>query len=264
MLTLALAAALSAPAQAEAEILFRTAGPVLVFVDGDQAPITGSLKMRARDLEPGWHDVRVQGVFGKTLYEGEIDLDDWTITHAEWANGELRVNRIDRINRVVGEEEEPEDAEEEAEEEPEEVEEVAAVEEEPPLEEEIPIEPAPPVEPAIEEEPQPADVDEMPVAAAPIVEEVPLPLAAAADPQSSMLTIDATDGMKVQLVNGDSTLFLWVQDGTFIVADGTGVTVTFGTENTPNDTVEPDEPRDQILADEAQPPVSALALPHGR
>ena len=87
--------ALTAPASAEADIEFKTSAPVLIYVDGEAATLTGKLKQRVADLEPGTHAIKVTGVFGKTLYEAEIELPDDTITQAEWIGGELRVLSTD-------------------------------------------------------------------------------------------------------------------------------------------------------------------------
>jgi hypothetical protein len=95
MFAIATLAFLAKPALAEAEIQFQTASPVVVFVDGRQTPVLGGSRRRARGLYEGWHEVTIRGPFGKVLYEGEVDLDDGTITYAEWASGELRITHID-------------------------------------------------------------------------------------------------------------------------------------------------------------------------
>jgi len=85
----------SAPALADAEVLFRVPGPQVVLVDGVQLPLAGRSRLRAEGLEPGWHRVEIRGLFGRTLYEGEIDVDDHTLTHAAWTVGELRISHIE-------------------------------------------------------------------------------------------------------------------------------------------------------------------------
>lgn len=227
--SLMLAALASAPAHADSEILFKAGGPVLLFVDGEQADITSNLKMRASALEPGPHDVRVQGVFGKTLFEGVVDLDDWTRAHAEWQRGKFVVVRTETIDHVeeVAEVEEPEEPEEPEEVEVPEVEEIAEVEE--PQEIEEPEEVAAPEPPpqvqivAIEEEPPLAVPVEEPTAAAmTLPPEPPTP----AGPRT--LRVEATDGLVIELQHEGSTLFLIVEEGMIKVVDDTGVTVTFG------------------------------------
>ena len=56
-----------------------------------RAAITGARYImscvRVGGLEAGSHVVKVTGVFGKTLYEAEIDLPDGTRTKAEMKNG---------------------------------------------------------------------------------------------------------------------------------------------------------------------------------
>ena len=87
-------------ADASSNIEFRVNGPVLIYVDGQQATMTGKMRQQVVGLEPGTHEVRVTGVFGKTLFEAEIDVPDNTMTWAEWSRGELRVIRTEWLEAV--------------------------------------------------------------------------------------------------------------------------------------------------------------------
>jgi hypothetical protein len=114
MFALALLASLSVDARAEAEIQFRTSTPVVVFVDGKQTALFGASRRRAGGLAEGWHEVTIRGPFGKVLYEGEVDLDDDTVTYATWESGSLRITDIDRPQPPHEPDERPEAALEEA------------------------------------------------------------------------------------------------------------------------------------------------------
>ena len=103
MFTTLLLSLLLPSAHAASDIEFKTAGPVIITVDGEQAALTSKLKQRAGGLAPGAHVVKVSGVFGKTLYEAEIDLPDGTITQAEWSGRELKVLSTDWLPDEVDE-----------------------------------------------------------------------------------------------------------------------------------------------------------------
>ena len=95
----ALALALTSGSLASADIEFKSSGPVSIFVDGRQAAQSNPLKHRMSGLEAGVHELRVVGMFGKTLYEAEIDLPDNTITYASWDHGEIKVLSTDWLPR---------------------------------------------------------------------------------------------------------------------------------------------------------------------
>jgi hypothetical protein len=191
--------ALSAsPAQASSDIEFKTTGPVLIYVDGQQAQLTSKLKQKVEGLEAGDHEIKVTGVFGKTLFEADINLPDNTITQAEWSGGELEVLSTDWLS----------DDEEVAEAEPEEEEELVA---EAPEEEEpeelalaVPVEEAPPAaEPELEVE-----------------EAVALPRPQAA---GRTLTVQASEGMRVEVVHEGQVVTVVVKDGAFQIEDPSGL-----------------------------------------
>ncbi|MEQ1569445.1 MAG: hypothetical protein ABMA64_27665 [Myxococcota bacterium] len=100
-----------ASARAESVIEFKTTGPVAIFVDGQQATLTSNLRQRINGLDPGVHQLQVAGMFGKKLYEAEIDLPDNTITYASWERGEIKVLKTEWLaaEEPVAEEEVPAD-----------------------------------------------------------------------------------------------------------------------------------------------------------
>ena len=50
-----------------------------------------SLRQRATGLNAGVHQLNISGMFGKKLYEAEIDIPDNTITYVAWERGEIKV-----------------------------------------------------------------------------------------------------------------------------------------------------------------------------
>lgn len=82
-------------AHAEAVIEFKTTAPVAILVDGQQATMMSNLRQRSTGLSAGVHQLEVSGMFGKKLYEAEIDLPDNTITFVSWEKGEIKVLRTE-------------------------------------------------------------------------------------------------------------------------------------------------------------------------
>jgi hypothetical protein len=178
--------ALSAsPAQASSDIEFKTTGPVLIYVDGQQAQLTSKLKQKVEGLEAGDHEIKVTGVFGKTLFEADINLPDNTITQAEWSGGELEVLSTDWLS----------DDEEVAEAEPEEEEELVA------------------------EAPEEEEPEELALAV-PVEEAVALPRPQAA---GRTLTVQASEGMRVEVVHEGQVVTVVVKDGAFQIEDPSGL-----------------------------------------
>jgi len=192
--------ALVTPAQASSDIEFKTNGPVLIYVDGQQAQLTSKLKQKVEDLEPGDHEIKVTGVFGKTLFEADISLPDQTITQAEWAGGDLEVLSTEWLAETEGEEEAEELVAEAPEEEPED--EVVALEEDAPLA--LPVEEAAPVV----------------VAEAPVEEAIALPRP---DAPGRTLTVQAKEGMRVEVVHNGQVVTVVVKDGAFQIEDPSGL-----------------------------------------
>jgi len=245
---LSIATLLLAPtAQAGSDIEFKTNGPVLVYVDGQQATLTSKMRLRVSGLEAGTHEVRVTGVFGKTLYEAEIDVPDNTMTWAEWERGELNVLKTDWLSADNSQASE----------------EVAAVPAEPasspivvapPLAPPVAVPPVatapppvavppvaaapPPVAaPPVAAAPPPVAVPPVaaappPVAAAPVVASAPTPVAAAvASPRApgQSLSVQARDGMQIELVLPNGERLMVTVDGTkFRIQDQTGMEMTLG------------------------------------
>ncbi|MCB9688755.1 MAG: hypothetical protein H6735_27190 [Alphaproteobacteria bacterium] len=207
--------ALLAPsAHAESVIEFKTTSPVAIFVDGQQATLTSNLKQRVSGLEPGVHELRVSGMFGKTLYEAEIDIPDGTITTAEWDHGEVKVLGTDWLE---------EDPEVIAVAEPQE-EEPAPVEQA--VEEPVEVAAAEPLAIPVEEPPAPQPPP-TPVATAPEVKEATA-LPTSVKPRT--LTVQATDGMRIAVVHEGRTLTIVVEDDGFRIMDASGTELALGTE----------------------------------
>ncbi len=224
------------PAQAESEILFRTSRPVMIYVDGRQAPLTSNLRMRAADLEPGSHEVTVKGMFGKTLYEGEIELEDWTVAHAEWSRGELEIRKTEKIDRKGARARRGSPWADEEGNEPV-LAEGVVIAEAPPAE--IPVEEPveAPAEAAVPAVPEPEGVGESPAEltevsepplAVPVVEAPPVAMAPAeVEVVGAVLTgkptapattrIFAREGMRLELNTGEASLIVIVQDGAFVL-----------------------------------------------
>ena len=201
-------ALLAAPsAHASSDIEFKTSGPVLIYVDGQQATLNSKMRQRVSGLDAGTHEVRVTGVFGKTLYEADIDVPDNTMTWAEWERGELKVVRTEWLEDLE-EEEEPEAEEEvvevdEPEPEPEPVEEVEAV---------------------VDVETPPEIVEEEIPLAVPVEEATTLPTPAT----GRTLTVQATDGMRVEVVANGQHLVVVVDGDSFRIVDPSGLELALG------------------------------------
>ncbi len=205
-------------ARAESVIEFKTTSPVAIVVDGQQATLTSDLRQRVTGLEPGVHTLQVNGVFGKTLYEAEIDLPDHTLTTTEWARGDLKVVKTEWLP------EEPAAVEVPAPAAAPEIVDVAAPPV--PVAEELPV--APPVAP-VAEVPPPAVAP----AVAPVVApaEPPAPQLATAMPpalQPRVLTVQATDGMRIDVVHQGRTLRVIVDGASYRIEDPTGAVLALG------------------------------------
>jgi len=96
----AFALVLAQSSEAASDIEFKSSSPVSIYVDGQQASQPNPLKHKASALDPGVHQLKVVGMFGKTLYEAEIDLPDNTITYAAWERGEIKVLSTDWLPKT--------------------------------------------------------------------------------------------------------------------------------------------------------------------
>lgn len=217
---LPLVMALGGTASASSDIEFKTSGPVSIFVDGRQATLQSNLRQRVSGLDPGIHELKVVGMLGKTLFEAEIDLPDDTMTYASWEKGEVKVLRTEWL-----EEDEEDDA--------------PAVDtglDEEAVAEELPVE-----EPAVEiaEPVAPVaapDAPAIPVATAPVEPPLAMPAAppvreatsvpAATKPRT--LTVQASDGMRVEVVHDGRTLVVVIDGDTFRIEDPTGLELALG------------------------------------
>lgn len=218
----ALALALVHRSDAAADIEFKSSSPVSIYVDGRQASQPNPLRHKVNALDPGVHQLKVVGMFGKTLYEAEIDLPDNTITYASWERGEIKVLSTDWLPK--GDEE------------------TVAAENDTGTDEEelqlVEVPPPPPVEPPIPD--AVAAIDPAPAAAAATTAAVaaevaagvaideptpPPPVAPAAAPPSRTLTLTAADGMRIEIVHGGQTIAVVVDGNTFRIEDGSGLSL---------------------------------------
>jgi len=229
-------------ADAMAELQFRATSPVLLYVDGRPAAMMGNLKMRARELAPGPHEIRVTGLFGKVLYQGEIDLPDGMITHTEWSDRQVKVIRAEKMREPdppkQGPWEEPTD--ERLDDEPvatELIEEELADEIPSPAEQPapmMPIAPPPLATAQIDEVLEPVEDIEHPVVERlPVPEPAPshamaLPVGGAGLPAPMPMSVVAQEGTVLEVSHDGVVVNLTVRDGAFVIEDGSGVTVTFG------------------------------------
>ena len=258
----ALALVLAPAAHAASDIEFKSSSPVSIFVDGQQASQPNPLKHRASELDPGVHQLKVVGMFGKTLYEAEIDLPDNTITYAAWERGEIKVLSTDWLPK-----------EEVA---------VAAAEDTGADEEELEVVEVPPPAPVEASEaemaPETAAADAGPDAVASVdpastgagggggaattaavaaggvaagmaledandPEPIPTDSALATDPIAQTvattttappapigrtLKVQASDGMRIEIVHAGQTIAVVVKGGEFVIEDGTGFSMALG------------------------------------
>ncbi len=223
-------------AEAYSNIVFNVSGPVAIFVDGEKATLTGKLQQTVTGLEPGTHRIRVAGVFGKTLFEADMEVPDNTMTWAEWDQGTLRVLRTEWLEEHSNE---PADQD------------MSVAQ--PPITVEPPAQPAPapaqaPVAstPAAPQTPTPTpatapvvaaapaaaapvastapttitiDPDSGVIAAAPMVEEAPATLGA----EPKLLTVEATEGTMVEIKANGRSVYILVEGETFKVSDASGL-----------------------------------------
>lgn len=237
MFSLPLIALLGAgAARAESVIEFKTNGPVSIMVDGQQATLQSSLKQRVTGLSAGVHQLEVSGMFGKKLYEAEIELPDNTITYAAWERGEIKVLKTEWLEQQPPEvAEAPAEAPVEAPALPVEAPAVAAAPEVPAAPAADPVPDAgvagaagavAAAGPMVEELAIPGDPDAFPVADGMAVEAATaLPV-----PKSRTLTLEASDGMRIEVVHDGKKLVVVVEGDTFRIQDGSGLNLALGGE----------------------------------
>jgi len=243
---------LAQPSEAASDIEFKSSSPVSIYVDGQQASQPNPLKHKASALDPGVHQLKVVGMFGKTLYEAEIDLPDNTITYASWERGEIKVLSTDWLK-------EEDDATAAADDTGTDEEELEVVEVPPPA----PVEAAEAETPepmatdagqdavasvdpsagggagaaattaavaaggvaagmALEDANDPAVTTDSALTTAPAVETVAATTTTAPAPIARTLKVQAADGMRIEIVHGGQTITVMVKGGEFLIEDGTG------------------------------------------
>jgi hypothetical protein len=270
-------AGLGSLALGASEIVVQSSRPVAVFVDGRPASLTPTLKAKTRDLEPGRHQVRIASIFGKTIYEEEVELEDWTRHRFDWRGGTLAMAGTDLLPRpdgavVVAREPAEPVAPPEVEAEPELVAQVPPPPEEPELTAESTpqVEGLPPEVEALPADETPAlasvgaplgEVDDQSLApglaAGTGIEVLAVPVAPAPEPEAAPvarpITVHATDGMRIEVRLAGSSVFLTVEGDEVMVEDGSGLRIGFGAP-IPAPVVDP-------VAPEALEPVAEPAAP---
>lgn len=217
-------------AEAAAELQLKSTRPVLLSVDGRVAKVTGNLRLRAANLDGGVHDVKITGLFGKVLYEGEIELEDGRITHAEWAGADLRIvgtealaaAQIPAWRRGIGVDDDPEEG---VTEEPEvDGDEPVAVDREAVLED---VDDAAVVEASPGGLVPEAPVDDLPLA----IPYAPPELAAAAEEPlptgpGREMSVELQPSMRLEVVHGGVTVWLTAREGSLVIEDDRGMALT--------------------------------------
>lgn len=220
----------AAPAFAAGELQIQSSSPVIVVLDGQTLGTIQPLEPLLVDIEPGVHNLRIQGLLGKQLYDRDLIFEDNTRTELHWQSKELRLGQIVKLdpNRAP-----PPSAEPPA----------------PPAAEDLPLaigagdggrrsrESSPPAEapPAPPAPVAAAPPAPPPAAAAP---RAPEPVAAKTSPDAARapspsvrgvgaLTIEATENLDLQIVHGGQTLRVRVVNGDLVVEDRAGTQVHF-------------------------------------
>ena len=83
--------ALTAPALAASELQLDSNMPVVLYLDGESRGTAQPLEPLLVDIEPGVHNLKIQGVLGKDLYDRDLIFDDDTRTELVWQRKQLRL-----------------------------------------------------------------------------------------------------------------------------------------------------------------------------
>ena len=273
---------LSSGAGAASELIVKARTPVLIYVDGRQAGLTGKLQMRATDLSPGKVNIRVASMFGKTLYQEQWELEDWTVHQAEWRGKTLALISTTRIPGapppvdadppaadapIAAAMPEPEPEPTPAPQPPPTPELPLAVAAEPQAEAQAPqaepspasepllagpaagvgftpegLTPPPPTDATLSAAPKPA----APAAAAPAPAAVP-------PPTPRPVTIRATEGTRIEVVHQDTSVMVQVEDGVLSVVDDAGMSIAFGGVAAPSEPVGPPPAQLEVVSRDGHP-----------
>lgn len=234
---------LSAPALAASELQLDSNMPVVLYLDGESRGTAQPHEPLLVDIGPGVHNLRIQGVLGKDLYDRDLIFDDDTRTELVWQRKQLRLGQVVKLdpNRppppdaglpLVPDHPRAPDAPPAPEEQ-----EATDAPEQPlarPAKPERPAPPAPVAQkevaqasPPREEKREIAPAPRSPVFAstAPPVREVRAP--APVPNGSGAVLIEAREGLDLQITYGTQLLKVTVEDGELVVTDSNGTEIHF-------------------------------------
>lgn len=237
-----LSLALAGPAFAASELQLDANMPVVLYLDGESRGTVQPHEPLLVDIEPGVHNLRIQGILGKDLYDRDLIFDDDTRTELVWQRKQLRLGQVVKLdpNRPPPQAEggllpavpKHPQAPDAPPPEPE-VEEVAQAEQ-PLARPARPEKPArAPAPPAREKEQvakaPPAPAPPAPVLAntAPPVREVKAPAPVPTTKGNGAVLIEAREGLDLQIAHGSQLLKVTVENGELIVVDANGTEIRF-------------------------------------
>lgn len=253
-----LSLALAGPAFAGSELQLGSNMPVVLYIDGESRGTVQPHEPLLIDIDSGVHNLRIQGVLGKDLYDRDLIFDDHTRTELVWQRKALRLGQVVKLdpNRPPTTEEDTElpivPAHPKAPEAPEPPEAPAA-------EGDVAMAPPPPPPrkskrnqaPEAPERPlaKPARVAEAPpppktrapraerpappapapvlANTAPPVREVKGPAPVPSGKGTGAVAIEAREGLDLQITHGSQLLRVTVHNGELVVIDSNGTEIHF-------------------------------------
>ena len=243
LLTLAFAG----PAFAAGELQLSSTMPIVLYLDGTSVGTVQPHEPLLVDIEPGVHNLRLQGVLGKDVYDRDLIFDDHTRTELVWQRKELRLGQVTKLdpNRPptpAGEDDgllpiAPEHPQAPEAPEPPEAAKPAAAPAPPapppPLAKpaevtEVAAAPPPPIRPVA---PAPRKAD--PPAPAPVFASTAPPVRDVRGPApvgtkgSGAVVIEAREGLDLQIAHGTQLLRVTVKNGELVVIDNNGTEIHF-------------------------------------
>lgn len=238
-----LSLALAGPALAASELQLGSNMPVVLYLDGESSGTVQPHEPLLVDIEPGVHNVRIQGVLGKDLYDRDLIFDDHTRTELVWQRKQLRLGQVLKLdpNRaptptveedngelpIVPEHPKaPEDAAPPPPPAPVERPEVAAAPMAIPAEEPA-APPAPPARPKKVKKQPPAPPAPVLAKTAPPVKDVSAPPPVPSSKSGGAVVVEAREGLDLQISHGTQLLRVTVKNGELVVIDNNGTEIHF-------------------------------------
>lgn len=235
----------TAPAFAAGELQLQSSMPVVMVLDGKTVGTVQPLEPLLVDITPGVHNLKLQGLLGKDLYDRDLIFDDHTRTELHWQNKELRLGKVVALdpNRPAdaGDDTVTQVAEDAPPAVPHDDDEHGQVADEP----EVVAAAVAPERPALAR-PTAPPVAAPPAPVAPPAAAPPAPIAppaaappAAAPParaavsprapadRSASMVIQATENLDLQITHGTQVLRVRVENGELVVEDARGTKVVF-------------------------------------